>query len=108
MHIASKIDYTGLIKRDAGLLTVWSNRNFTLRIGDSQRAELLILKNQATVEEVLFLTQLKITKKCTVIEDKPCFGIVMDDKKKYLFSLKNIHECQKFHAELTHVKKMEK
>lgn len=50
MHIASRIDYTGLIKRDAGLLTVWNARNFTLRIGDSQKAEVVILKNHKNVE----------------------------------------------------------
>lgn len=106
MHIPAKIDYIGLIKRDAGLLTVWSARNFTLRIGDSQKAELVILKNQNVVEEVLFLNKLKITKKYTILEDKPCFGIVMEDNKKYLLSVKNIHECQKFHAEMMHIKKM--
>lgn len=107
MHVGNKIDYAGLIKRDAGILSVWSDRKFTLRIGESQKAQLVILKNQGTTEQVLFVNQLKMTKKCTIMDDKPCFGIVIGEKK-YLISVKNIHECQKFHAELSQVKKMEK
>jgi hypothetical protein len=45
MHIGNKIEYIGLIKRDAGLLTVWSSRKFVLRVGDTQKAELAIIKN---------------------------------------------------------------
>lgn len=45
MYIGNKIEYTGLIKRDAGLFTMWIARKFTLRVGETQRAELAISKN---------------------------------------------------------------
>lgn len=98
MYIGSKIEYAGLIKRDSGLLSLWNPRNFILRIGDTQKAELSILKSEKIVEEVLTVSQLKLTKKCTVIENLPCFGVVLENGKKYLLAVRNIHDCQRFHA----------
>lgn len=91
MHLPNKIEYNGLLKRDAGLLTMWQNRTFTLRIGQSEKAELIISKHEAVAEEKLYLSKLKLTKKCTLIDATPCFGVVMENGKKYLLSLKNIH-----------------
>ncbi len=54
------------------------------------------------------ILSLKVTSKCTKIEDYPCFGVVADNNRKFLISLPNIHECQKFHAELIYVKKIAK
>jgi hypothetical protein len=96
--MGNKIEYEGLIKRDSGLLAVWNARRFVIRMGDSHKAELTIFKNKDSIEEVLLLNQLKITLKSMIIDEKPCFGIVTNDQKKYLLSVKNVHECHRFHA----------